>query len=77
MKPKKEYPAYMCPECGKEGGVIDSRKTPLGLRRRRYCFGKKKHRWSTFEVLFQDKGAFKREILDGIIKALRDLRKQA
>ena len=42
----------LCPECGKDSMVIDSRATPNGsVRRRRRCLDKKcAIRWTTYET---------------------------
>lgn len=41
---------YLCPDCGEDSQVIETRPSYNRLRRRRKCNGKKAHRFSTIEV---------------------------
>ena len=47
-------PPNICPVCGIQGGVTDTRTGPNYVRRRRFCYNLKHPRWTTVEFLVYD-----------------------
>lgn len=46
---------FFCPSCSEESMVIYSRRTDVGIERRRKC-KRCKYRWNTIEVLKDEQG---------------------
>jgi transcriptional regulator NrdR family protein len=42
---------FKCPECGSSAKVIDTRGYKTFVRRRKECLSRKKHRFTTYEML--------------------------
>ena len=76
-------PPRDCPECGKDGHVLDTRVTKNSITRRRGCF--KGHRWTSTELYVPDArtgvlssesltSELRRQMIDGLISELKAMR---